>query len=55
MEVAVLYTVAAKYKAKALGILTISDSLVTGELTTAKEREQSFGDMVKVGLETLLD
>jgi purine-nucleoside phosphorylase len=55
MEVAVLYTVAAKHKAKALGILTISDSLVTGELTSAKEREQSFGDMVKIGLETLLD
>lgn len=55
MEVAVLYTVAAKYNAKALGILTISDSLITGELTSAEEREQSFGDMVKIGLETLLD
>lgn len=55
MEVAVLYTVAAKYKAQALGILTISDSLVTGELTSAKEREQSFGDMVEIGLKTLLD
>jgi purine-nucleoside phosphorylase len=54
MEVAVLYTIAAKYKAKALGILTISDSLVTGELTTAKEREQSFDDMVIIGLETLI-
>jgi purine-nucleoside phosphorylase len=54
MEVAVLYTVAAKYKAQALGILTISDSLVTGELTSAKEREQSFGDMVEIGLKTLL-
>ena len=55
MEVAVLYSIAAKYKKQALGILTISDSLVTSELTSAKEREQSFGDMVKVGLETLLD
>jgi purine-nucleoside phosphorylase len=55
MEVAVLYSIAAKYKKQALGILTISDSLVTGELTSAKEREQSFGDMVKLGLETLVD
>lgn len=54
MEVAALYTIAAKHKAQALGILTISDSLVTGELTSAKEREQSFGDMVKIGLETLI-
>jgi len=54
MEVAALYTIAAKYKAQALGILTISDSLVTGELTSAKEREQSFEDMVKIGLETLI-
>jgi len=55
MEVAALYTIAAKYKAQALGILTISDSLVTGEITSAKEREQGFGDMVKIGLETLID
>lgn len=55
MEVAALYTIAAKYNAKALGILTISDSLVTGEQTSAKEREQSFDDMVKIGLETLVD
>jgi len=55
MEVAALYTIAAKHRAKALGILTISDSLVTGEQTSATEREQSFGDMVKIGLETLLD
>jgi len=55
MEVAVLYTIAAKYKKHALGILTISDSLVTGEQTTAKEREQSFSDMVSVGLETLIN
>jgi purine-nucleoside phosphorylase len=55
MEVAALYTIAAKYNKQALGILTISDSLVTGEQTSAKEREQSFGDMVKIGLESLLD
>jgi len=54
MEVAALYTIAAKYAAKALGILTISDSLVDNTHTSAKEREQSFGDMVSIGLETLV-
>lgn len=50
MEAAGLYTIAAKYKAKALAILTISDSLVTGERTTAQEREATFEDMVKLAL-----
>ena len=39
METAGLYTLAAKYKAKALSILTISDSLVSPEITSAEERE----------------
>ena len=50
MEAAGLYTIAAKYNVKALAILTISDSLVTGEKTTAKEREATFEDMVKIAL-----
>jgi purine-nucleoside phosphorylase len=51
MESAGLYTVAAKHKAKALTILTISDSLVTGERTTSQERETTFKDMVEIALE----
>lgn len=50
METAGLYTVAAKYNIKALTILTISDSLVSGERTSAKEREETFEDMVKIAL-----
>jgi purine-nucleoside phosphorylase len=50
MEAAGLYTVAAKYNVKALAILTISDSLVTGERTTTEEREATFEDMVKLAL-----
>jgi len=38
MEAAGLYTVAAKHNVNALAILTISESLVTGERTTTKER-----------------
>ncbi len=51
MEAAGLYTVAAKHNANALAILTISDSLVTGERTTSKERETTFKAMIKIALE----
>lgn len=51
MEAAGLYTVAAKHDVNALAILTISDSLVTGERTTTKERETTFKGMVEIALE----
>ncbi len=50
METAGLYTIAAKYNIKALTVLTISDSLVTGERLPAKDRETIFGDMVQIAL-----
>ncbi|MGW9685747.1 purine-nucleoside phosphorylase [Flagellimonas sp. 2504JD1-5] len=50
MEAAGLYTVAARHKVNALAIVTISDSLVTGEQLTASERETSFNDMIKIAL-----
>jgi purine-nucleoside phosphorylase len=50
MEAAGLYTIAAKYKIKALAILTISDSLVTGEKSTSIERETSFKEMIEIAL-----
>lgn len=53
METAALYTIAAKYRANALAILTISDSLVTQEAASAEERQNSFNDMVKIALGTL--
>ena len=53
METNGLYTVAAKHKVNALSILTISDSLVTGERTTADEREQTFKEMIEIALGTL--
>lgn len=53
MEAAGLYTVAAKYNVKALAILTISDSLVTGERTSAAERETTFKKMIEIALSTL--
>ncbi len=54
MEAAGLYTIAAKFKVKALAILTISDSLITGDSTTADEREGSFSKMIEIALNTVL-
>ncbi|MCT4629959.1 purine-nucleoside phosphorylase [Winogradskyella sp.] len=51
MEAAGLYTVAAKHNVNALAILTISDSLVTGERTSSKERETTFRQMIEIALE----
>ena len=52
METAALYTLASKYKAKALSILTISDSLVSPEITSSEEREKTFNEMIELVLET---
>jgi purine-nucleoside phosphorylase len=54
MECAELYTLAAKYGREALGILTVSDSLVTGEATSAEERQTTFTRMMEVALETAI-
>ena len=54
MECAELYTLAAKYGSEALCILTISDSLVTGESTTAEERQKTFTSMMETALETAI-
>jgi purine-nucleoside phosphorylase len=51
MEAAALYMNAARLKKNALAILTVSDSLVTGEATTAQEREKTFTDMMEIALE----
>lgn len=53
METAGLYTIAAKFNVKALSILTVSDSLVTKERTTADERESTFRTMIEIALNTL--
>jgi purine-nucleoside phosphorylase len=51
METTALYTLAAKYNVDALTILTVSDSLVTKEETTAEERQKTFTDMMEIALE----
>ena len=52
MEAAALYTLAAKFKAHALALFTVSDHLVTGETCTAEERQTTFESMIKIALET---
>ncbi|MFD0741413.1 purine-nucleoside phosphorylase [Phytohabitans flavus] len=54
MESAALYTIAAKFKARALTVLTVSDHLKTGERTSAEERERTFAEMVEIALETAI-
>ncbi|ADN03150.1 purine-nucleoside phosphorylase [Spirochaeta thermophila] len=52
MEASGLYTIALREGVKALTLLTVSDSLVTGDLTSAEEREKGMLSMVEVALET---
>ena len=54
METTALYTLAAKYDRQALSILTVSDHVITGELTTSEERQTSFNAMMELALETAL-
>jgi purine-nucleoside phosphorylase len=55
METTALYTIASKFEAKALSILTVSDHIVTGEETTSEERQTSFNEMIEVSLETAIN
>ena len=50
METAGLYATAAEAGVEALGIFTVSDSLVTGEETTAHERQTAFTQMMEIAL-----
>ena len=54
MESAALYTIAARFKARALTLLTVSDHIKTGEKTTAQEREQTFSQMVEIALDAII-
>ena len=52
MEAAALYMNAARLGKRALVLCTISDHLITGEATTAEERQTSFTDMMTLALKT---
>ena len=52
MKAAALYINAARAKKNALAICTVSDHIITGEATSAEERQNSFTDMMKLALDT---
>ena len=54
MEIAALYMNAARSGNRALGICTISDHILTGEVTTAEERQTTFTHMMDVAF-SLID
>ncbi|WP_138420274.1 purine-nucleoside phosphorylase [Aquibacillus sediminis] len=54
METTALYTLAAKFNRQALSVLTVSDHIITGEETSAQERQTTFNDMIEVALEAAI-
>ena len=52
MESTALYLEAARAGNRALTIVTISDHLITGEATTAEERQNTFTQMMEIALDT---
>ena len=52
MEAAALYMNAARYGKRGLCICTISDHILTGQETTATERQTAFTTMMRVALDT---
>ncbi len=55
MESAALYLNAARTGARALTLLTVSDSLLTGEALDAVERQNSFTEMITLALDTAFE
>ena len=52
MEAAALYMNAARLDKRALAICTVSNHILTGEETTAEERQNSFTQMMEIALGT---
>lgn len=55
MESYALYCIGRKLHKSALTLLSVSDSLVTAEATTAEQRVNSFTDMMKVALGCIVE
>jgi purine-nucleoside phosphorylase len=55
MEASALYTLAAKFGRRALGIMTVSDHLITREETTAAERQSTFSEMIAIALDAAIE
>jgi len=55
METCELYTLAHLKQVEALTLLTVSDSLLTGEQVSSKDRQSTFNAMIDLALVTLFD
>ena len=55
MESYALYSIAKRLGKQALTILSVSDSLVSHEATTAEQRVNAFTDMMKVALSCIAE
>lgn len=54
MEVAGLYGIAQQFNIESLAILTVSDHCLTGEETTAEERQLTFNNMIQLALQVAI-
>ncbi|WP_299495476.1 purine-nucleoside phosphorylase [uncultured Shewanella sp.] len=54
MEAAGLYGVAKEFGAKALCVVTVSDHIRTGEVTSSDERQTTFNEMIEMTLEAAI-
>lgn len=55
MEASAIYTLAARFGAKALAICTMTDCLVTGEQINSGERQSSLREMVELALDCAIE
>lgn len=51
METAAIYTLAARFGARALSILTVSDNVATGAHSSSEQRQLGFARMVRLALD----
>jgi len=54
METAGLYTIAAKFNARALSILTVSDNLITHEAASSEIREKGYITMAQIAMDAAI-
>lgn len=54
MEAAGIYSIAAELGVRALTICTVSDHIRTGESLSAQDRQNTFNDMIKIALESII-
>ena len=54
METFALFSNARKLGKKASAILTVSDNLITKEVTSSEERQNSFNKMIEIALESII-